>query len=153
MNLEQLLAKYSHIVDRRGWAVVHCAPTINEPRNHVFAYTVGLTAHDRPEILITGLPPHISQGLLDELAARVYDRNARFVHAQRITDLLIDYHAIIIDGHPAEDLRPHVANAIYGPNQVRLQQVVWPDPHGRFPWQDGYPHAKAQQPLLNHPPI
>ena len=36
-------------------------------------------------------------------------------------------------------------------DQVRLQQVVWPDPHGRFPWDPGYQYPPQAQPLLGRP--
>ena len=39
----------------------------------------------------------------------------------------------------------------YGADQVRLQQVVWPDPHGRFPWDPGYQYPPQAQPLLGRP--
>src|SRR5262249_9730899 len=84
-------------------------------------------------------------------AGRVYGQAQRFAHGQRISDLIAGYDAVIVEGPVIEDPRPGAAIARYGRDQVRLQQVVWPDRQGRFPWEDGYdvdPHA---QPLIAHP--
>jgi hypothetical protein len=43
------------------------------------------------------------------------------------------------------------AFARYGKDQIRLQQVVWPDTVGRFPWEPSYAFAPHIQPLLARP--
>jgi Domain of unknown function (DUF4262) len=105
-------------------------------------------AHDRPELVIAGLDPAIAQALLNDLAERVVHRAARFTHGQRITDLIDGYDAVIIDGPITEHLYPGAAIGRYGPDRVRLQQIVWPDPHARFPWEPGYQYPPQAQPLL-----
>ncbi len=32
-----------------------------------------------------------------------------------------------------------------------LQQIVWRDPDGRFPWQPGYTYPLDMQPPIGHP--
>jgi hypothetical protein len=86
--------------------------------------------------------------LLNDLARLVYDRAERFTHGQHISDLIADYDAIIIDGPPTDDLLPGMAIARYGRHQIRLQQMVWPDPQGRFPWESGYDLDPQTQPLI-----
>ncbi|MFG3602496.1 DUF4262 domain-containing protein [Micromonospora chersina] len=39
----------------------------------------------------------------------------------------------------------------YGRDRLRLQQVVWPDRHGRFPWDAAYAFPSAVQPLIARP--
>jgi hypothetical protein len=81
----------------------------------------------------------------------VYDKAERFTHGQRINDLIAGYDAVLVEGAPIDALPPGVAIARYGHHQVRLLQVVWPDPQGRFPWDAGHdvdPHA---QPLIARP--
>jgi hypothetical protein len=85
------------------------------------------------------------------MARRVHDTAARFHHGQRITDLLIGYDAVVVDGPATEVLFPGAAYARYGTDRVRLQQVVWPDPQGRFPWEAGYAHDPQVQPVIGNP--
>ena len=107
--------------------------------------------HGYPELVIAGLHPLIAQALLGDLADRVVHHGARLRHGQRITDLIDGYDAVIVDGPVTEELYPGTAIGRYGADQVRLQQVVWPDPHGRFPWDPGYQYPPQAQPLLGRP--
>ncbi|MEU7171490.1 MULTISPECIES: DUF4262 domain-containing protein [Micromonospora] len=149
---EAFLRRQSEIIDRVGWAVTLVHPGADDTDDSgPFAYTVGLTAHGCPELLIAGLDPAIAHHLLNDLAARVYDRAERFSHGQRVGDLIDGYDAAIIDGFPAGHLHLGAAIARYGPQQVRVQQIVWPDPAGRFPWEDGYAYPSTVQPLIGRP--
>jgi Domain of unknown function (DUF4262) len=149
-RIAQLMREQDAIIDRVGWAVVSILP--HDPDDPtVFAYTVGLTAHHYPELIIAGLPPHIAHSLLNDMAGRVYDQARRFHHGERITDLIACYDAVIVDGDATDVLLPGAANARYGPDQVRLQQIVWPDPQSRYPWDDGYSLDPRTQPVIAHP--
>lgn len=151
-NIDDFLRRQEEIIDRVGWAVMHVLPTADEPGTLTpFAYTVGLTAHGYPEMIIAGLDPAMSQTLLNDLAQRVFDRAERFTAGQRINDLLAGYDAIIVEGPATEALYPGAAFARYGKDNVRLQQVVWPDQRGRFPWEVGYAFDPQAQPLLGRP--
>lgn len=138
-DIDDVLRRQSEIIDRVGWAVTAVLPTAADPTGGgPFAYTVGLTAHGYPELIIAGLHPATAQALLNDLASRVYDRAERFTHGQHVDDLLAGYPAVIVNGPPTAQLWPGAAIGRYGSDRVRLQQIIWPDPHGRFPWQDGY---------------
>ncbi len=145
-----VLRRQDEHIARVGWAVTAVVPTADDPGSG-FAYTVGLTAKGRPELTIAGLDPLIAQALLNDLAARVFDTGARFSHGQRINDLLVGYDAVIVDGPATEALHPGTAYARYGSDRVRLQQIVWPDPHGRCPWDPGYQYPPDTQPLIGRP--
>jgi hypothetical protein len=148
----EFLRRQEEIIGRVGWAVTMVMPTARDPDTVTpFAYTVGLTAHDFPELLIAGLDPDTSQALLNDLARRVYDQAQRFTHGQRIPDLLVGYDTVIVTGPSTDDLHPGAALARYGPDRVRLQQIVWPDKSGRFPWDAGYEYPAHLQPLIGQP--
>ncbi|MDG4834181.1 DUF4262 domain-containing protein [Solwaraspora sp. WMMD1047] len=151
-NIDDFLRRQEEIIDRIGWAVMHVLPTYDDPDiTTPFAYTVGLTAHDYPELIIAGLPPEVAHGLLNDLAGRLYDKAERFACGQRISDLIAGYDAVLVEGAPIDALLPGVAIARYGRNRVRLLQVVWPDPQGRFPWDAGYDVDPDTQPLIARP--
>lgn len=148
-NTDDFLQRQEQIIDTTGWAVTHVLPTADDPETTApFAYTVGLTAHDYPELITAGLPPEVAHSLLNDLARRVYDKAERFTHGQRISDLIAGYDAIIIDGPPTDELLPGMAIKRYGRDQIRLQQLVWPDQQGRFPWDNRYNFDPRTQPLI-----
>ncbi|MBU8857771.1 MULTISPECIES: DUF4262 domain-containing protein [unclassified Micromonospora] len=148
-NTDDFLQRQDRIIDTIGWAVTYVLPTDDDPDTTApFAYTVGLTAHDYPELITAGLPPEVAHSLLNDLARRVDDKAERFTHGQRISDLIAGYDAIIIDGPPTDDLLPGLAISRYGRDQIRLQQLVWPDQQARFPWDHGYNVAPQAQPLI-----
>ncbi|MFG1904916.1 DUF4262 domain-containing protein [Micromonospora carbonacea] len=99
-------------------------------------------------MITAGLPPEGAHSLLNDLARWVYDKAERFAHGQRIIDLIAGYDAIIIDGPPTDELLPAMAINRYGRDQIHLQQLVWPDQEGRFPWDHGYNFAPQAQPLI-----
>jgi hypothetical protein len=149
---DEVLRRQEQLIDEIGWAVTMVVPGIEDPDEACsFAYTVGLTAHDFPELLIVGLEPSVSQSLLNDLALRVYDKARVFTHGERISDLLKGYDAMIVDGTAPDALAPAAAFAHYGRDRVRLQQIVWPDTDGRFPWEDGYAFPDYAQPVIGRP--
>jgi hypothetical protein len=149
-GLDDWMRDQQEHIDTTGWSVTHVLPTDDEPASP-FSYTVGLTPWGSPELVIAGLPPEIAHALLNDLAARVFDQAARFTHGQRIPDLLAGYDAIIREGQATAALLPGAAHARYGAANVRLQQVVWPDPLGHFPWDPQYTLDPLAQPLLARP--
>ncbi|MDD4866187.1 MAG: DUF4262 domain-containing protein [Mycobacterium sp.] len=149
---QDVFVRQEEIIDRVGWAVVGVCPTVNSPEETTpFAYTVGLTAHGYPELVIAGLDPRTSQALLNDLANRVYGQAVRFTHGQHVSDLIAGCDAVIVEGPVIAELLPGMAYARYGRNAVRLQQIVWPDKDGRFPWQDGYDLPTIIQPVIGVP--
>jgi hypothetical protein len=115
------------------------------------SYAVGLTARIAPEFVITGLPPGIAQHLLNDMAERVFHGAVPVAHGTRVSDLIAGFDAIIVDGTATEQVVAGVAVACYGVEQVRLQQIVWPDPHGRLPWDTDYSFTADTQPLIGQP--
>src|SRR5690606_31648419 len=106
-----------------------------------FAYTVGLTEANHPELLIAGLDEVTSMDMLNRLAVRVRLGRLRLSHGQHLSALLTGHDTVIVEGPASHTLSPATAHARYGRGKVTLAQVVWPCPHHRFPWQDGYCHT------------
>lgn len=149
-HLDKMLRQQQHHIDTYGWAVTAVLPTDEAPGTG-FAYTVGLTGHGHPELVIAGLDPVLACVLLNDLAQRVHNGAERFTAGQRISDLLVGHDAVIIEGPATEELHPGTAYARYGRGRVTLQQIVWPDPRGRYPWNPGYAYPPHVQPLLGRP--
>lgn len=145
---DSFLRHQDQIIATLGWAVTYVLPTDDDPTDIPFAYTVGLTERDLPELLIAGLPIPVAHTLLNDLARREHDNGERYRHAQRIDDLLVGYDTVLIDGPLSDRLWPGAAIARYGRERIRVRQIVWPDVTGRFPWDDGYNHTGCPQPLI-----
>ena len=151
-GLDDFLHRQTEIIDRVGWAVMHILPTDDDPDTvAAYSYTVGLTAKIAPEFVITGLPPDTAEQLLNDMAGRVFHGAGPVAHGTRVADLISGFDAIIVDGTATEQVVAGAALARYGADQVRLQQIVWPDPQGRFPWDTGYSFAADSQPLIGRP--
>lgn len=146
---EYLRRQQEHIHDV-GWSVTAVVPEPGDT-DATFAYTVGLTERRLPELIIAGLHPLIAHELLNDLAHRLHGGMPPLVHDQRLDDLIVGYDVAIVDGLATEALHPGTAYARYGKDRVRLRQIVWPDKHGRFPWDDGYAYPPHVQPLLARP--
>ena len=86
--------------------------------------------------------------VLNDLARRS-TTSAAFTHGQQLSDVIEGYDVTIVDG-PTNDplLQPTIAFSRYGTRKIQLQQCVWPDPQGIFPWQDGYSMSHAHQPTI-----
>jgi hypothetical protein len=87
-DIDDFLRRQEQIIDTVGWTVMHVPTDADPDPTALFAYTVGLTPHDNPELLIAWLPPQAAHALLNDLAGRVYDKAERFTHGQRISDLI-----------------------------------------------------------------
>ncbi|MEV6932101.1 DUF4262 domain-containing protein [Dactylosporangium sp. NPDC051485] len=146
-GIEDLIRRQHEIIERVGWAVMLIHPTADDPDTVMpYAYTVGLTARALPEVVVTGLPLDLAHHLLNAMAERVLN-DGPVAHGTRMHQLLAGYDAVIIDGRPTDEVTPGAAIARYGADRVRLQQIVWPDQHGTFPWQQGCTLDPHSQPL------
>ncbi|AQT82247.1 hypothetical protein B1R94_27885 [Mycolicibacterium litorale] len=124
---------------RRGWAVQY----VENPQLP-YAYTVGLTDYQVPELLITNASP--------QRASRILNRSAE--HVLRGTQLTAGRQFTLCGGpmlevvdveHP--DVHLAMAVALYG-DAVRAQQLVWADGRGRWPWAADFCDRESRQPVL-----
>jgi hypothetical protein len=124
-----------------GWAVQGVE---RERARPPWAYTVGLTPLDLPELLITGLPLPRSAGLLNRAAPHVLrGRPPEPGERMRLVDgPLVEFVAV---EHP--DVHLLTALALFG-DDVRGVQLVWADDRGRWPWERGFRGRRGGQPVL-----
>jgi Domain of unknown function (DUF4262) len=143
-------------IDRYGWSVTGVFSAGDDPdQSAPFMYTTGLTEHAHPEFVISGLEMQTGHEVLNDIAGRVYDKAQRFAHGQRLDDLLAGCVAVLVSGrlrHDEHGIWPGFAISRYGRQRVRLLQVVWPDTHGRYPWDDGFEFESDVQPVIGRLP-
>jgi hypothetical protein len=152
---DQFQQRYATLVDttitEHGWALQSVPGDPCLPRH---LYTIGLTDHDHPELVIVGLRTPPAVRLLDALGEQVR-AGARLTSRRQCTDLPDWPRLALLDVDPgvsAELLT--LANRRYqtpdGP-PVDALQVVWCDPTGHLPWDPGWVLPHDTQPILYHP--
>jgi hypothetical protein len=101
-------------------------------------YTVGLTGHGHPELIMFGLPPDLSRPALRALAADLI-AGRRTVGAGRTVDDVLEGHPVTFVAVTEPDRHLPVAAQFYAGTGMRLRalQIVWPDRYHRWPWQPG----------------
>jgi len=115
-----------------------------ERRRPPYAYTVGLPRHQRPELVVTGLPYDRAVDLLNSVAEHV-------VHAEApLPGEVIPLRGgpvveIVRVAEPAIHLR--VAATLNGPGFTALQ-LVYADDQGHWPWDTGFRGGRGGQPVL-----
>ena len=128
------------IIDRNGWMV----QGVNGTRLHApWAYTVGLTDHGLPELVVTGRrlasAGSILNGVADHTLREGQIRPGEVMH-------LGDLHLEAV-GLPHPEAHLFTAEAVYGP-QLTAVQMVWMDDRGRLPWEAGHRGGRGGQPVL-----
>lgn len=137
-------------IERLGWAVTYVHGEDGHPP---FGYTIGLTEHGNPELIMFGTTQDTTAYALNELARRFR------VEGMLGTGAPVGFEAT---AHrvwlvPVRDSSEHLlwANRRYrdpdGP-PIPAWQAVYDDRHGRFPWDAGYTLPPGLQPVLGTPP-
>ena len=129
------------LIAMHGWAVQGVERDGIHPP---WAYTVGLTAHLRPELVVTGMGLTRATGVLNGVAAHLLHAEAPEPGTQ----------ARLRDGPLVEVVRVttpwahlNMAVELYG-RRIRGLQLVHADKHGHWPWDQAYQGVRGGQPVL-----
>lgn len=109
-----------------------------------YAYTIGLTVHGKPELVVTGMSLTRAAELLNDVAVHVMHAVAP-EPGERIPLIggpVVEFVEVSV---PSAHLL--VATEFYGP-AIRALQVVHADDRGRWPWEVGFRGVKGGQPVL-----
>jgi hypothetical protein len=129
------------ILDEHCWIVQGVERDRHRPP---YAYTVGLTGHDRPELVVTGMRYERAAAVLDGVAGHV-------LHAEPPAPGEV----LQLAGGPTVEVVPvaapsvHllVAAACYG-TEISALQLTYADDRGRWPWDRGFRGGRGGQPVL-----
>jgi uncharacterized protein DUF4262 len=129
------------LIDAHGWAVQGVERDGIHPP---WAYTVGLTPHRRPELVITGMGLTQATQVLNGVAAHLVQARAPAPGTQ----------AALLDGPLVEVVRVtapwahlNLAVEFYG-RRIQGLQLVHADKRGRWPWDEAYQGVRGGQPVL-----
>lgn len=129
------------VIECCGWAVQGVQRDRIRPP---YAYTVGLTAAGKPELVVTGLPLVRAAELLTDVASHVMHAEAPRP-GERVPLTGGPVIEIVEVAEPAVHLV--VAEEIYGPD-IRALQMVHADDRGHWPWDAGFRGVRGGQPVL-----
>ena len=132
-------------ITQHGWAV-RCV--IDENPALCLAYTIGLTRHDHPEMVITGLPRDVGAAFLNLAGKIIVEDGGRFPAGTDTTALADGRPLPVIEVIDKSDLT--AVEALYG--DVPAVQVIWTDSAGNLPWEEDYANPPGTQPLLGSRP-
>lgn len=109
-----------------------------------YSYTVGLTDHGKPELVLTGLPQHPAADLLNDAAARALQADVPSPGESMplAAGPLVE---VVQVAEPSVHL--DVAAEFYG-RQLQARQLVYADDRGRWPWDAGFRDGRGGQPVL-----
>ncbi len=124
-----------------GWAVRNVS---DADASKCLSYTVGLSAHEHPEVVMTGLPPDVATAFLNIVGEIVVREHGQFTAGQATTELADGPAMPVLQVTDKTDLT--AVEAIYG--DVPVLQIVWTDSASRFPWDAGYANPPGSQRLL-----
>ncbi|OLT21247.1 hypothetical protein BJF81_15615 [Ornithinimicrobium sp. CNJ-824] len=132
------------MIDTHGWAVRN---VVDPEPARCLSYTVGLTRHGHPEVVLTGLPPDVATAFLNLAGEIVVREGGRFVAGEPTTELADGPALPVLAVTDLSGLT--AARSLYGP--VEALQVVWTDSAGHLPWEPGYANPPGSQPILGRP--
>ena len=148
--IDQQDTEIREAIRQRGWywAGVEGDDATSRPP---FAYTIGLTGVDHPELVVFGLHHEISHKVLRGLANRVLS-GERFDEDTDLELPIWTTHLHVLRVRMLTCPRPEDvllwAVDTYAPEVlVAAVQVVWSDSNDRFPWEPGYEFAAWMQPM------
>jgi hypothetical protein len=122
-------------------------PTADSP-GPPFTYTVGLVEKGMPEFIIIGLPADVAHTLIATAIKRFEKHGNKDPNG--FPDMLVDTElanmpAIYRVLDPEKACADHATMArVWAGHAVPVTQIVWPDPAGKFPWEEGCDPAMAK---------
>lgn len=132
------------MIEAHGWAIRNVADA--DPAK-CLSYTIGLTSHGHPEVVMTGLPADVGTAFLNLVGQIVVREHGQFRAGESTTELADGPPMPVLDVVDKSDLT--AVEAIYG--DVPALQIVWTDSRGRLPWEPDYANAPGSQRLLGSP--
>jgi hypothetical protein len=153
--LDQDDANITSIIRRHGWYIQYVGGDCNcpgcngsapsGPFQPPFAYTIGLFGLGHPELLIFGLEPGSTSGVLNNLGGRI--RAGTELMPGEIITFEEWPHRIIAERVPNPGQIAFAANRFYhrpAEASVPVLQLSYDDPAGRFPWEPDYVAPEMQ---------
>lgn len=141
-------ARIRALVEQHGWATMivgagqcQCCETPDPASESILFYTIGLTDHGHPELVLSGLDHQTGAYLVNELAAGVLCDGKKMKHGSEVQDLLVlQPSGEKVSGYFTEACLDalYKLKQYYPDTGVTALQLIYPDAQGLYPWDEGY---------------
>ena len=132
-------------IERHGSQVLAIAP---EKKTPAFYYTIGNSIKGMPELLMIGnIEAKAAMQILNKLSDQMVEANKKFSNGERV-NMGGEYDLQVWDTTPVAQLQYTLqCTEFFQTKQYLVQQVVLPDPKGRYP-ADKRCHKRYRVPVL-----
>lgn len=118
----------------------------DEPGPGMFAYSVGRSVKDRPELLVTGnLPPEVLGHIINRVAE--IDDETPLVAGVDLDEVLDGFRVRLVEVRDMDEAEMFGVTTHFGTEETSALQILWPDADGRFPGEEGFGYTPEQQPV------
>lgn len=139
--MDRFAAKVMHDVATMGWSGISVG---GDETARPFSYSIGLSGRDLPDIVVVGLAGVTGHTLIHELLeldqplelGREYHKVARDLPVRLVEPLP----GVMEEMHQSRAFH----EAVHPDKPWRALQLLWPDPSGKFPGEEGW-DSKFQQ--------
>jgi hypothetical protein len=156
---DQLLADVHRRIDDGSFSIQY---VLGEGSSPPWAYSIGFLAHLHPEVVVYGLDPESTGGVMHRLFAEIEQGIYRPVgraEAQELGDPPLPLRMVDVPDHHWSGSDDLLCIAIeyyravgWDRSKLRARQLVWATPAGHFPWDPACDRRLARlQPLLDRP--
>ena len=149
--MDERVGELAADVATHGWIVMRISADSPGPD---FAYSIGLVrTYGHPEIIIVGLPMDVAHQIINDVGAAVRD-GTRF-KAGETSDAFFNGYDVTFRAVPEYQYGAYLGwgRRFYGNSEFPVLQLVYPDPDGRWPWQEAVtPEFRELQPVLADEP-
>jgi Domain of unknown function (DUF4262) len=140
-SLGDLLAKCQRTIERHGHGVIGVFPTADSPPEEQFSfgYSYGLAGQGKPELLVTALDSRLATMVINCAVVAGVTAPGEY-------DEVLEGHkvrAVPVNGEGLGLM--NMARHFAPEGGFTALQLVWPDPEGRFPGDDGYDEGRWSQ--------
>ena len=117
-----------------------------------FAYSIGVVKTFRqPELVCFGLDDELLPSVINEVCDRMAD-GEHFADGEKVPHLIAGRDCVLrrVERARYADFFPFT-RWYYGHDDFEVLQIVWPDEHGRYPWDEGFKLNELQPHLWESP--
>lgn len=132
-------------IKKHGWC---CMGVFAEEGSPAFSYSIGFNLLNHPEIIVCGLPNETAHELMSEVYRRIKKGTMTIKDGDTFDDLAnMPLHFIKIS-ESAKQKMMLLTNKYYNHWDFDALQMIWPDPAGRFPWNERFDQEYSAAQLL-----
>jgi hypothetical protein len=134
VRLDAADARNLEAIDTFGWAVVMVSP--RPPESFApFAYTIGLSRHHAPELIMVGIDASPAARMLNDIAS-ITRREP--IHVGPLPGIVAGGHVLDLRDVDSRHYDDYIGRLLwfhrhFGAGPLRVLQAIWPDKQGRYP--------------------